>query len=117
MTGKSVVGIVLDAERTMFYRTRDLIDLENALGGESIEESIARRGYRRMVACLWAGLRHNNDRLKQDDVIRMLDKSDLSYVQIWDKVSEALVESGRLPKPGESDVTVPSPAHAPGTSA
>jgi len=116
MPSRAVVGIGLDRDRGLFYRTRDLVDMETALGNESVEEAIGKRGYSRLVIMLWAGLRHAEDRLKQEDVLKMIDKTDLSYIQMWDKVSEALVASGRLPKPGESDAAVPSPAHAPGTT-
>jgi hypothetical protein len=113
---KAVVGIRLDRDRGLFFRTRDLVDMETALGNESVEEAIAKRGYKRLVVFLWAGLRYNEERLKQEDVLKMIDKTDLSYIQMWDKISEALVASGRLPKPGESDAAVPSQAPAPGTT-
>ncbi len=116
--GKAVTGINLaGSDRRLFYRVRDACDLEAALGRESIEEALAKRGYLRLVAFLWAGLRRDEEKLKQDDVIRMLDKSDIDYSALWIRVSTALVESGLMPRPdvgGDGDGLDPTSAPSDG---
>lgn len=112
---KAVTGITLaGADRRLFYRWRDAVDLETALGGESIEEALGHRGARRLVAFLWAGLKHGEERLKQDDVVKMMDRSPADYGDLWNKVSEALVASGLLARPDAE--AVPQQAHDPGTT-
>lgn len=115
MAGKNVTGITLDRERRLFYRVRDAVDLENALGGESIETALRERGYRRLAAFLWAGLRHEQERLKQDDVVKMLDRGDMDYAELWVKVSDALVASGLMRGPSDRDGSDPTSAPAPGS--
>ena len=110
MAGKSVTGITLaGSDQRLFYRVRDAYDLEVALGGESIEEALAKRGYRRLVAFLWAGLRHERDRLTQQDVIKVLDKSNLNYSDLWNKVATALSDSGLMSRPGDAEDTGADP--------
>lgn len=114
--GKAVTGIALDKDRVLFYRVRDAYDLEGALGGESIEEALSKRGYRRLVAFLWAGLRRQEEKLTQQDVIKLLDRADYDYATLWDKVATALADSGLLRRVvgdenGADPTSAPSDGH------
>ena len=103
----AVVGVDLDRPRLLLYRVSDGMALERALGGESFEEALNRRGFARMVAFIWAGLRHEDPRLTVDQTSKILDRAVVKgydYAEIWNKISEALVESGLLRKPDEGEV-------------
>lgn len=108
---KGVTGIALDRERRLFYRISDGCDIETALG-ESFTQAIARHGFREVVVFLWAGLRHEDDKLTQERLKRILDRCDVDLNTLWEKVGEALVASGLL-RTGNGNGDAPDPTSAP----
>src|SRR5258706_16272224 len=109
---RAVTPIELDTKRVLIYGTADGVAVERLLGNESIEEALQKRGLQRLVAFIWGGLRHENDKLTQDRVMKMIDKSPLNYVELWGVVSDALINSGILSPPSEKPD--PSQAQPPG---
>lgn len=99
MSSNGPVEIVLDRPRTVRYTFADLKGLQRALG-KPMAQVVADMGQLDVVALqhvLYAGLRHEDKRLRLDDVGEMIQKfidggktlGDIYYV-----VNQGLVESG-----------------------
>lgn len=108
--GRNVTGITLDRERRLYYRISDGCDIETALG-MSVIQALGRAGFREVVVFLWAGLRHEDDKLTQERLKRILDRCDLDLAALWEKVTEALIASGLMRAPGPE--SAPDPTSAP----
>src|SRR5262249_6346828 len=70
MAQRSATTIELDEPRVLLYRIRDVVDLEAALGNESLEEALTKRGFRRLSLFMWAGLRQANPKLTPEQTIK-----------------------------------------------
>lgn len=95
-----VVGIHLDKERVLFYGTGDLLEAERRMS-KSLVRALGEKSLTDLVVLLWAGLRHQDAKLTPDGVMKAIDKArqrpDVSVFMLWEKVADALVESGMLP--------------------
>lgn len=115
-----VLRVQLDQSRVLFYRTQDVVDAERRMG-KPIRQAAVDLSISDLVTLLWAGLRHQQERLTTEQVSKWIDTArqaeGASVFDLWNTVAEALVESGILPRVDTSGVPVPEdldPTRAPG---
>jgi hypothetical protein len=94
----------------MMYKTESVTAAERALGGESMEKTIAERGISRLQVYLWAGLRGQTKgkagAITMAEVQEVMDTArgeGMSYGDLWETVTNALVDSGWLRPPDVDD--------------
>jgi hypothetical protein len=87
----------------LLFRNQDLQDAERNLDGESWEKSIQERGQRRLNVLLWAALKHSQGQdftiQKAINIADAANKNGMSYIQLWERLSTALTNSGWLQPP------------------
>ena len=102
-----VLKIRLDVDRILFFRTQDIVDAERRMG-KTIRQATMDLGVTELVTLLWAGLRHQNDKLTTDMVSRYVDTArqaeGASVFELWDVVAKALMDSGILPRVDQGEV-------------
>lgn len=103
--GARVTTITLDKDRVLFYSVAATMEAERVMG-KSIRDALATTSVSDLVTLLWAGLKHQNPRLKVDDVAGYLDtakRGPQSVLLMWNSVADALIASGILPEPASQE--------------
>lgn len=103
MAMRGVVGISLDKDRTLMYRTKDLIEAERSLGMPFLE-ALTKVGATPCQVFLKCGLQHEDEKITLDRVVRLMDAAFLrgaTFATLWNKIGEAMMASGwiRAPEP------------------
>jgi hypothetical protein len=84
-------------ERSLALRPSSLRDFENMMDGKTLSELLPGRGMNTLAALLWAGLKHEDDKISMKKVFGYLDDyidAGGDLLQLWDVVGKALINSG-----------------------
>lgn len=98
------------AERNLRFRATTMEDFEN-MSGQSLQEALPKKGHGTLARLLWAGLKHEDDRLSVKKVLEQMDDyldADGDINDLWDSVGVALMNSGligrqRKDEPGKAE--------------